>query len=75
MPKTKELAFKLANSILATNQEEATKTNDSSKSKTYEKSKFTWASKPEHHFAPLANSYNVILKTFLDNKIISLIDN
>lgn len=63
-PKTKESTFNLSNCICATKQQET------SKPKYFEKPKRS--SKPIRTYTPMVESYEVVLKTFLANKLIML---
>ena len=46
--------------------------NDSNKTQSHDEPKFTWTSKNKCGFTPLVESYDVVLMTLLDKKIIPL---
>lgn len=66
-PNTKESNFNISNVIYATKQQETS--NCQSFNKTNK------SSKPKHVYTPIVESYEVVLKTFLANKRITLPNN
>lgn len=65
--KNKEPNFHLTNAIYTSKQQETKKTQSFDKAKK--------PSRPRHTYTPMVDTYEVILKTFLANNIITLLGN